>query len=459
MSDRASPDINYNSIVALGEKLDRPTQTLLALAPANDPFNSGRTARRQHAEWFAELWEQFGFGSGAHLRRVHYRLSGPDNEPYVNTAACWYRLVNASRDARYLGLVPVEHFVDRRNDDAVEHFVDAGCDAALSVSDPDGIFGAIPSGLDVWLPDAPKFEFSQPVIDQSYHVELWAEKTTVNDVLLPLARAYGLNVVTSSGEISVTHCYQFVQRAREIGRPVRVLYISDFDPAGLSIPVACARKVEFFLYRDGLDDLDIQVRPIALTHEHCLEFSLPRTPLKDTEKRAAKFEARYGEGATELDALEALHPGELRRILKQEICRYYDDGLDDRIEEEVQPFREKLVAIRREVLDRHADELRKIERDYDDFVRRLNPELKQIKDRYDDSYQDLRDRFDELQQAIAKELEEEAPDPASVNWPEPEDADEDDDPLYDSRRDYVEQVDRFKKHQGKSTTWKKRCAS
>jgi hypothetical protein len=35
-------DINYDSIVALGERLDRPTQTLLALTPNNDPFPSFR---------------------------------------------------------------------------------------------------------------------------------------------------------------------------------------------------------------------------------------------------------------------------------------------------------------------------------------------------------------------------------------------------------------------------------
>ena len=44
-----------------------------------------------------------------------------------------------------------------------------------------------------------------------------------------------------------------------------------------------------------------------------------------------KFEARYGEGATELDALEALHPGELARIIEREIWRYYDDTLGDEI--------------------------------------------------------------------------------------------------------------------------------
>jgi hypothetical protein len=36
-------------------------------------------------------------------------------------------------------------------------------------------------------------------------------------------------------------------------------------------------------------------------------------------------------------------------------------------------------------------------------------------------------------------------------WPEPRDGDEDPDPLFDSIRDYVDQIDRYKEHQGKPT--------
>jgi hypothetical protein len=36
-----------------------------------------------------------------------------------------------------------------------------------------------------------------------------------------------------------------------------------------------------------------------------------------------------------------------------------------------------------------------------------------------------------------------------VKWPEPRDADEDYDPLFDSTRDYVEQINRYKEHQDK----------
>ena len=71
------------------------------------------------------------------------------------------------------------------------------------------------------------------------------------------------------------------------------MYISDFDPAGRSMPVAAARKIEHFVQRQADDDLlHITLQPIALTPEQCAEFELPRTPIKDTERRGARFESR-----------------------------------------------------------------------------------------------------------------------------------------------------------------------
>jgi hypothetical protein len=43
------------------------------------------------------------------------------------------------------------------------------------------------------------------------------------------------------------------------------------------------------------------------------------------------------------------------------------------------------------------------------------------------------------------------PDLDEVDWPIPDEGDEDLDPLFDSTRDYVEQMDRYKEHQDKPT--------
>ena len=167
-----------------------------------------------------------------------------------------------------------------------------------------------------------------PYIPQPCQVEIWVEKTTVNDVIEPLAHLYNMNVQTGVGQLSAILCRELFDRVQEHGRPTRVLYISDFDPAGDSMPVAVAVKAQHEIHRLGLDGrFDIQVRPVALTYKQCVEYQLPRSPVKDTDRGAAAFAAQFGEGITELDALEAIHPGLLRRILVAEINRYRDPDL------------------------------------------------------------------------------------------------------------------------------------
>jgi predicted nucleic acid-binding Zn ribbon protein len=61
-------------------------------------------------------------------------------------------------------------------------------------------------------------------------------------------------------------------------------------------------------------------------------------------------------------------------------------------------------------------------------------------------------------EAIGDQMVKNAPAIDDVEWVEPFDADEDPDPLFDSTRDYVTQVDRFKQHQGKPTKAKVRHA-
>jgi hypothetical protein len=98
------------------------------------------------------------------------------------------------------------------------------------------------------------------------------------------------------------------------------------------MPVAASRKLEFWQSVKH-SKADMHRYPIALTHEQCVYYQLERTPIKDSERRKAKFEERYGGGATELDALEAEHPGELANLLEREILKYYDDSLEERTKE------------------------------------------------------------------------------------------------------------------------------
>src|SRR5262249_51787751 len=86
-----------------------------------------------------------------------------------------------------------------------------------------------------------------PAIAERYMLEIWVEKSTLNDVVVPLGLELHVNIVTGVGDMSSTKCDEFVERARRSGKPVRVLYVSDFDPQGENMPCGVARKIEFAL--------------------------------------------------------------------------------------------------------------------------------------------------------------------------------------------------------------------
>jgi hypothetical protein len=56
-----------------------------------------------------------------------------------------------------------------------------------------------------------------------------------------------------------------------------------------------------------------------------------------------------------------------------------------------------------------------------------------------------------LRDKAREDLDERMLDLDEFEWPEAEEGDADPDPLFDSKRAYIDQVDRFKLHQGKPT--------
>jgi len=229
----------------LAESLGRTLGSLTALSESNDPYLAGRARRRDAAEWFARLFaDLFPAARDVHVRRVHYLLVSPgtpvippNGKPYENTLDCSQYLGDAARDARYLRLISGDVFVDRRNPEAMINFDGSEYPADLDLISGDvGLnphFQHMYSGPRLELPD---FAFRAPRISQRYHVEVWCEKSTMNDILVPLCRSYGINFVYGIGETSTKRCEELIARACSSTRPVRILYISDFDPGGRSMP-------------------------------------------------------------------------------------------------------------------------------------------------------------------------------------------------------------------------------
>lgn len=430
--------MDYTTIKELAKETNARVTDLIALAPKNDPFYTGTPSDWTLGSWFAALWRRFGYSQGVHIRRVHYQIISqtppvtlPDGTPYENTEACWDILNQAAKNARYLGLVEPGAFVDRRNPDPRIFTQWRTEDPALWVTDPSWGGMEMPD-----FPDLPGYRIEDYTGDQGYHLEIWCEKSTMNDVLIPLCERYQINLVTGVGEMSITAVLQLAERFQE-GRPVRIFYVSDFDPAGQSMPVAVARKIEYF-QRDKGYAADVRLYPVVLTIDQVRSYRLPRTPIKESERRAAHFEDRYGAGAVELDALEALYPGRLATILTGEIERYYDRTLGARVQEAQEALEQALHDERQAVIDAHAAE-----------IDELRSEYAELRNDFDARVASLAGRVRTLWAALADELDGRAPDIHDYPIPQAEDADERPDPLYDSEREYLEQIDAYKAFQGK----------
>ena len=432
-------------------RLRRPVSTLYVLADYNDPFYIGGIRERVvAAEWFARIWRQLDIPVGYHYRRIHYRMISQEPKlpfykggVYQNFNEHWGALNPAARDGVALGLLPLDAFVDRRNPEPFRYLAQPTHSEVAENENKEALLYR--AGFT--MPPLPCYgEFLVGLVPQRYHIEIWAEKSTMNDILVPLAQRYQVNLITGVGELSYTACRNFINRVRQSAndddddsKPVRIICISDFDPSGQNMPVSVARKIEFEIYRQGLDNVDVQVRPILLTHAQCVQYQLPRTPIKASDLRAPRFQQRFGEGATELDALEALHPGVFAQIVTREIRRYWNPNHHREVQEQIDEFKAQLTEIRDGVYAEHQEELDAYKAEID----RLNEQLRDV----NGQAARLLVRMKPTWEAIARKLDEEEPEPG-IECPEFE-GHEDLNPLYDSTREYVEQIDRYKDYQGK----------
>jgi hypothetical protein len=364
--------VTYDTIKQMAKDRRVSVKEFLALSEKNDPFYTGRPSEIKHAKWFARQWRELGYTSDVHLRRMHYKLvslanvetpydldeegkkvdRGKGIEPciYQNTDGWWQYLLAAGKWARYLDYIAAQDFVDRRTPDPILNARwDDNSDHDGGYYDPTPRFGveddsdwsdyevSVPTLVDLpdELQEMPRLQADGYMsLNVGDHIEVWVEKATVNDVLAPICRKHKVDLIVGKGEMSITAVLDLIKRAKRArdysynqDRRTIVFYISDYDPAGLGMPISVARKIEYWLTRFGLTDLDITLVPLVLTKSQVEEYSLPRVPVKDSDARKDNWQAMHGIGQVELDALEALHEGELARLVDEAIStRRADDA-------------------------------------------------------------------------------------------------------------------------------------
>lgn len=351
---------------------------LLAAGAENDPFYIGSDTQIEQALWFANAYRQCDRKKPLHLRKLHYWLISPGQKRrlpapikykgktynhYVNNDACWGKLSTWSKFARYFGLISFDEIVDRRNPEPVivVDYLDIKPYAHID-------------GAKITLPRINVGGFSEMEdVAQPYHLELWIEKSTMIDELLPICKRYHTNYVSFEGQASITSVIDgLFQRIKASGyKPTRIFYVSDFDFAGASMPATVSNKIQWVNEFEIGKRTDIKLRPIALTREQVKKYNLPHDPQRP--KREYKFND-WAAGAVELDALDTLHPGVLEKIVKVNLSKYYSREAKKAVQEakgaSLHAMTEKLEGVK----ERFSEELEALEQANESFEE-LNREL------------------------------------------------------------------------------------
>jgi hypothetical protein len=443
---------------------------LLAMARSNDPFYAGQEWQREQAEWFASVFRRLGFeGRRVHVRFVHYVACGeepnpttgekqqerlPDGSPYENTEENWQFIQAASKHARNMGLIDPRNIVDRRTP---RPFLNAPeeqppAPGALVVEPSFRLPSIEVDDLEPYQSGGRAYPtgYEYSVAFEPSLVEMWMEKSLddADDPLIEtLCEEEGVNLITGIGFMTISSVYALLERRAHLEKPLRILYLSDFDPAGKHMPGAPARHIEFAL-RNMEEKPDIRLHHLALTEDQVTELELPRIPIKDSDRRKANFEAKHGKGATELNALML----ETRRtsteaMLRGAIRELRDDALPNRLRAsrwEAQRILDEELS-RRLRWPRRALEL--IEEEAREVGERYATELQELADRLAEEIDPLEERANRVLHAARRRLagleEVELPE---VEGLEPEEEPEESarDWLFDSRRDYLEQLRHYK---------------
>jgi hypothetical protein len=334
--------------------------------------------------WVAEqIAAAFRPHQRVHLRGLHYAIvvqgnvRKPDGQIYLNTAddADWLEL--ALKAARWLVYVPFDRISDNRNSEPVRYRSNTPTGRPMRIASA-GVdwFGKEAFGLGmlhVARPHPSLLDFTRP---QPYALAIFGEKSSLEDVLEPIARRFGADLYLGTGETSETRVYELAKDGAEDGRPLVVVTICDFDPAGRQMPISISRKLQ--AHRDlSFPSLQFEVVPVALTVDQVRQLGLPSTPLKDTEKRAARWKAEFGVEQTEVDALATIRPNDLRRIVEQGLAPYFDLTLDRRIARANSEWRDRAQAVIDTVVD--PEELAKIQDNVATIEAEANLRIAEIK--------------------------------------------------------------------------------
>ena len=151
--------------------------------------------------------------------------------------------------------------------------------------------------------------------DAEYRCEVWAESRSIASVLTDQCEELAVSLYPCGGFASLSFAHAAAEEHNGNGdtRPLIVLYVGDYDPAGVLIDRALERELRTHLRAD----IPMDFRRIAINEEQVKEYDLPTKPRKEGDKRSQHIEYTVEAEAMPAHVLRGILRDEVEALLPQ----------------------------------------------------------------------------------------------------------------------------------------------
>ena len=151
--------------------------------------------------------------------------------------------------------------------------------------------------------------------DAEYRCEVWAESRSIASVLTDQCEELAVSLYPCGGfaSLSFAHAAAEEHNGDSDTRPLIVLYVGDYDPAGVLIDRALERELRTHLRAD----IPMDFRRIAINEEQVKEYDLPTKPRKEGDKRSQHIEYTVEAEAMPAHVLRGILRDEVEALLPQ----------------------------------------------------------------------------------------------------------------------------------------------
>lgn len=255
-----------------------------------------RRTKAQVEQLERQIYEVLETDHPQSVRHVFYRMTDPRlPEPVEKSERGYTHVQTRMTKMRRAGRLPYGWITDATR---YGHFVDTFRDSAEFLRTMNHLYRG-----DLWR-------------DADHYVEVWCESRSIAGVIRDTCKELAVSLYPSGGFTSLSFAHEAAQFIKDEtrGRPAEILYIGDYDPAGVMIDKSI--ESELRLHVGG--GVELNFHRLAINEEQIAEYDLPTKPRKKSDRRVAHIKA-----TVEAEAMPAYT---LRGLLRDAVEQYLPQG-------------------------------------------------------------------------------------------------------------------------------------